>query len=225
MLVISLITERILFNVQKICFEFITNHLQTNLILPKYLTTSDNLPFLKLGMYQMYRQTYIFQGNSQQHASLLLDNYLFSFFTCFFPLDIRYICEKNWYLGKKQVYIYIEGVCQDFFLLRSYGGGAIWPTQCCVLLFYYKAVCVSRQVTSDSLQPHGLQPDRLLCPGNSPSKNTGVGCHSLLQRNFQTQGSNPGLLPRRQILYRLSYRKSTLRVNLVIEVPKKESIG
>ena len=31
-----------------------------------------------------------------------------------------------------------------------------------------------------SLQPHGLQPARLLCPWNSPGKDTGVGCHSLL---------------------------------------------
>ena len=32
-----------------------------------------------------------------------------------------------------------------------------------------------------TLQPHGLQPTLLLCPWNSPVKNTGVGCHSLLQ--------------------------------------------
>ena len=42
-------------------------------------------------------------------------------------------------------------------------------------------------------QPHRLQPTRLLCPWNSPGKNTGVGCHSLLQGIFPTQGSNPGL--------------------------------
>ena len=33
-----------------------------------------------------------------------------------------------------------------------------------------------------------------LCPWNSPGKNTGVCCHSLLQGIFMTQGSNPGLL-------------------------------
>ena len=41
-----------------------------------------------------------------------------------------------------------------------------------------------RQVTSvvsDSVRPHGLQPTRLLCPWDSPGKNTGVGCHFLLQ--------------------------------------------
>ena len=32
-----------------------------------------------------------------------------------------------------------------------------------------------------TLRPHRLQPTRLHCPRNSPDKNTGVGCHSLLQ--------------------------------------------
>ena len=34
---------------------------------------------------------------------------------------------------------------------------------------------------SDSVRPHGLQPTRLLCPWDSPGKNTRVGCHFLLQ--------------------------------------------
>ena len=59
------------------------------------------------------------------------------------------------------------------------------------------------------LQPHGLQPARLLCQWDSPGKNTGVGCHFLLQGIFLTQESNPGLLHCRQILYRLSYEGSS----------------
>ena len=51
----------------------------------------------------------------------------------------------------------------------------------------------------DSLQPHGLQPARLLCPQDSPGKNTGVGSHSFLQEIFLIQGSNLGLLHCRQI--------------------------
>ena len=39
----------------------------------------------------------------------------------------------------------------------------------------------------DSLQPHGLYPPRLLCPWGSSNKNTGVGCHSLLQFLVQEQ--------------------------------------
>ena len=41
---------------------------------------------------------------------------------------------------------------------------------------------------------------RLLRPWDSPGKNTGVGCHFLLQGIFLTQGSNPGLLHCRQML-------------------------
>ena len=60
--------------------------------------------------------------------------------------------------------------------------------------------CVSHSVGSNSLQPHELSTARLLCPWDSPGKNTGVGCHSLLQGVFQTQGSNPGPL-HLEILY------------------------
>jgi len=42
--------------------------------------------------------------------------------------------------------------------------------------------------------------------GDSPGKNTGVGCHALLQGIFQTQESNPGLPHYRQILYYLSHQ-------------------
>ena len=55
-------------------------------------------------------------------------------------------------------------------------------------------------VMSDSLRPQGLYPTRLLCL-DSPDKNTGVGCHALLQGIFLTQGSKPRLLLCRQFLY------------------------
>ena len=45
-------------------------------------------------------------------------------------------------------------------------------------------------------------------PWDSPGKNTGVGCHFLLQGIFPTQGSDPGLLHCRQILYQLSLQGS-----------------
>ena len=67
----------------------------------------------------------------------------------------------------------------------------IHKTECCV--------CVLAAQSGLTLQPYGLWPSRLLCPWDSPGKDTGVGCHSLHQRNFPTQGSNPGLLNRRQI--------------------------
>ena len=47
-----------------------------------------------------------------------------------------------------------------------------------------------------------------LCSWNSPGKNTGVVCHSLLQRIFPTQELNLGLPHCKQILYCLSYQGS-----------------
>ena len=53
---------------------------------------------------------------------------------------------------------------------------------------------VNLSVLSNSLQPHGLQLAMLLCLWDSLGKNTGVGCHALLQGIFQTQGLSPHLL-------------------------------
>ena len=41
--------------------------------------------------------------------------------------------------------------------------------------------CKVTSVVSDSVRPHRQQPTRLPCPWDSPGKNTGVGCHFLLQ--------------------------------------------
>jgi len=66
----------------------------------------------------------------------------------------------------------------------------------------------SRSVMFASSQCYGLWPTRLLCPWDSPVKMenlpTAVGSHSLLQRIFPTQGSNPGFQHHRQITYHLN---------------------
>ena len=67
-------------------------------------------------------------------------------------------------------------------------------------------MCVSHSVMSDALRLHGRWPTRLLCPRSSLGKNTGVGCHSLLQGIYSTQGSNLDLLHCGQILYHLSHQ-------------------
>ena len=58
--------------------------------------------------------------------------------------------------------------------------------------------------------PWTTQPTRLLCRWNFLGKNTGLGCHSLLQGIFLTQRSNSGLLHCRQILYRLTHKRSLI---------------
>ena len=45
-----------------------------------------------------------------------------------------------------------------------------------------------------TLERYKLEPTRLLCPWDSPGKNTGVGCCALLQGIFLTKGLNPCLL-------------------------------
>ena len=58
--------------------------------------------------------------------------------------------------------------------------------QCACVLRHFS--CVRLFVTP------GTTACQLLCPWDSPDKNTGVGCHSLLQGIFLTQGSKLGLL-------------------------------
>jgi len=80
-----------------------------------------------------------------------------------------------------------------------------------ILLKYSWFICIHAK----SLQSHPtlcdpmdcMQPTRLLCPWDTPGKNTGVGCHFLLQGIFLTKGLNPGLLHCRQILYHWATRQ------------------
>ena len=51
-----------------------------------------------------------------------------------------------------------------------------------LLIDLINSQCCRRQVASvDSVRPHRRQPTRLPRPWDSPGKNTGVGCHFLLQ--------------------------------------------
>ena len=59
-----------------------------------------------------------------------------------------------------------------------------------LIIFNVSNVQRSCLVMSDSLWPHGLHSTRLLCSCDSPDRNTGVGCHSLLQRIFPTLGTS-----------------------------------
>ena len=76
-----------------------------------------------------------------------------------------------------------------------------------------KSESVSCSLVSDCLRSHGLLPTSLLCPWNSPGKNTEVGCHFLLQWIFLTRGSNQVSCIGRWTLYCLSHQES--QVSLV----------
>ena len=66
-------------------------------------------------------------------------------------------------------------------------------------------MCAVCSVVHNSLWPLGVQPG---CPGIVPATILELGSHSFLQGIFLMQGSNPGFLYCRQILYHLSHWRS-----------------
>ena len=85
-------------------------------------------------------------------------------------------------------------------------------TMFCPFLLYRKGnqlCCVLvTQLCLTLWDPKDCSPPGSCVHGDSPGKNTGEGCHALLQGIFPTQGSNPGLPHYRQILYHLSHPRS-----------------
>ena len=83
----------------------------------------------------------------------------------------------------------------------------------CVLRPQYKSTiilendekCLVTQLCPTLCNPVDCSPPGSSVRGDSPGKDTGVGCHALLQGIFPTQRSNPGLPHCRQILYHLSH--------------------
>ena len=86
-----------------------------------------------------------------------------------------------WLLHSKQI-----------FYLLSYRGSPL-----------RRAVCVLSLTPCDMMD---CSPPGPSVHGDSPGMNTGVGCHTLLQGIFPTQGSNPGLPHCRWIFYHLSHQ-------------------
>ena len=94
-----------------------------------------------------------------------------------------------------------NGMVGEFWIMKSWHYRIIQE----MIFFAFKIESESENhwVVSNSLQPHGLY-----SPWDSPGQNTVVGSLSLLWGISPTQGSNPGLLCCRQILYQLSHKGS-----------------
>ena len=75
-------------------------------------------------------------------------------------------------------------------------------------LFPSSTKCLVTQSCSTLCNTMGYNSPGSSVHGDSPGKNTGVGCHTLLQGIFPTQGLNPSLLYCRQIPYYLSHQGS-----------------
>ena len=69
-------------------------------------------------------------------------------------------------------------------------------------------LCLVAQSCLTICNPMDCSPPGSSVHGDSPGKNTGVGCHALLQGIFPTQGMNPGLPLCVQILCHLSHQGS-----------------
>ena len=73
-----------------------------------------------------------------------------------------------------------------------------------ILLYNLQCICVSFLVTLSCptfCDPKDYNPPGSSVHGDSPGKNTGMGCHVFLQEVFPTQRSNPGIPHCRWILY------------------------
>ena len=105
------------------------------------------------------------------------------------------------WLRKKDLLQSITAHWQCIWVLKSSDGDV--QRDCC---FHTCCVLSCVQLFVTSLTAAYKAP--LEVHGDSQGKNTGVGCHDLLQGIFPTQGSNTGLLYCRRILYCLSHQGS-----------------
>ena len=90
-----------------------------------------------------------------------------SFWSVFLFLNLENLTQNSYFFSFHQPESNRKEGRKQYHVLRS-------------LLLY----CVNHSVVSNSLWPHGLQSTRFLRPWDSSGKNTGAGCHFVLQGMF-----------------------------------------
>ena len=144
------------------------------------------------------------------------------------------LCKNNFYIEVQLIYnaVLVSGIQQSHSVIHIYlhsfsdsfpiqviieyrvEFSMLYSRSLLIIYFMYRQIDIVQidiVLVAQSyltLQHHGLQPTRLLCPWNSPGKNTGLGSHSLLQGNLPHSGWSLGLLHCRQILYCVSCQGS-----------------
>ena len=109
------------------------------------------------------------------------------------PLNWTTLCSAQpaqlymWLLTSLVFYLLVSGAI----ITQPGGQTRNWASSFILISFSHYLVTKSCPTL---LQVHGLKPIRLFCPWDFPGKNTGVGCHFLLQGIFPTQGLNPHFL-------------------------------
>ena len=137
--------------------------------------------------------------------------------------DIIYNAVKiNYFLYLSWSYLWVVNVEQSITMLFSHLPFPLPPNQ--IWKFYFLWYCLSwvlwaplYLVIQPCLTPCDLMVSGppgftvgLLLSSSSPGKNTGVGCHALLQGILPTQGLDPGLPYCRHFHFCLSHHRSTL---------------
>ena len=84
---------------------------------------------------------------------------------------------------------------------------------CCTVKCISYLLCLAAQSCLTLYDSMNCSPPGFSVLGDSPGKNTGVGCHALLQGTFPTQGLNPGLPNCRRILYRLRHQGICMHIS------------
>ena len=116
------------------------------------------------------------------------------------PLRILLLVKLNYYLKQKAV-----GNIKNYFVPSLVCPGLCSVAQSCLTL----------------CDPMDCSPPGYSVQWVSPGKNTGVGCHALLQGIFPTQGSNPDFPHCRWFLYHLSHQGSPI---LSMGLPKYSKV-
>ena len=91
------------------------------------------------------------------------------------------VCEKSKWKHRSEAWMSLVVQTRPWLSPWSRGYHALWITG----LGTDIDACVSAQACL-TLRPPGLQPARLLCPWDSPGKNTGLGCHSQIYVSILT---------------------------------------
>ena len=149
-----------------------------------------------------------FHLTSEDHSQVFKLKHLFKSFIMKIFIErntLKIIC--NCISSSYIIFTISFSLSLSFQLVYHLNSGKDWIPQSGKVLNSPKWESVRCSVVSNFLQPHKLWLAKLFCPWDFPVENTGVGSYSL-QGIFPTQGSNPGLLHCRQILYCLSQQGS-----------------
>ena len=122
--------------------------------------------------------------------------------------------KQNW-SSQEQNFEYLDLVL--FLLIFS----LLIHTHTYCIYYIYIHVCVCWLLSLTLCYPVDHSPPGSSVHGDSPGKNTGVGCRFLLQGIFSTQGSNLGLLHFRKILYHLSYLYLDIYIHIWLRYIRK----